>query len=367
MNLDRGPFTISQPREFSLSPNRNLKRDRPRGVRHIFFCFFSFFALCLITGCSSDRHLEAQAQFQDWMQNNGKVKVLSTTAIINDLVKQVGGEHIDTAVLIQGELDPHSYQLVKGDDEKLRFAQLIFYNGLGLEHGPSLHRHLVKNPKGISLGDLVGREEPGLILSVRGQKDPHVWMDISLWAKTVPVIVRHLSEIDPSHAADFEANGLKLRREMDEAHSEAKKIMHRIPPSMRYLVTSHDAFSYFARAYLSEPPELETGEWQVRFAAPEGLAPESQLSASDIRAIIEHLKQFNIRQIFPESNVSRDSIIKIVQAGREQGVDVQIACCSLYGDAMGPPGSEGDTYLKMILYNASTLSKHMQDGHEKEN
>jgi manganese/zinc/iron transport system substrate-binding protein len=315
--------------------------------------------LLILCGCSSDQHQKRQSNFQEWIQNNGKVKVLSTTAIIDDLVKQVGGEHVDTTVLIQGELDPHSYQLVKGDDEKLAFAQLIFYNGLGLEHGPSLHTYLIHNPKAVALGDLVDRQQSGLIIYVHGQKDPHLWMDIALWAKTVPFIVQALSQQDPSHANDYALNGQKLQTEMEKVNQQVKQIMHQVPAQQRYLVTSHDAFNYFARAYLSEEGEGESGEWEKRFAAPEGLAPESQLSATDIKAIIKHLKRYQIHLIFPESNVSRDSIRKIVHAGKEQGLDVQIACCALYGDAMGPPGSEGDSYLKMILYNAQTLATHM--------
>lgn len=322
------------------------------------FCYLS--ALFMISGCASDQHQKRQTHFQQWVHNNGKVKVLCTTAIIDDLVKQVGGEYVDTIALIQGQLDPHSYQLVKGDDEKLAFAQVIFYNGLGLEHGPSLHTYLVRNPKAIALGDLVDRQKPGLIIYVHGQKDPHMWMDIALFAKTIPFIVQALSQQDPAHAVDYAANGQKLQAEMGEVHEQVKNIMHQVPENKRYLVTSHDAFNYFARAYLSGNGEIESGEWEKRFAAPEGLAPESQLSVTDIKAIIQYLKRYQIHLLFPESNVSRDSIRKIVQAGKEQGLDVQIACCPLYGDAMGEPGSEGDSYLKMILYNARTLSEHME-------
>lgn len=322
-----------------------------------YICYF--IALLILSGCSSDQHQKRQAHFQQWLQNNGKVKILSTTAMIDDVVKQVGGEHVDSIVLIQGDLDPHSYQLVKGDDEKLAAAHIIFYNGLGLEHGPSLHTYLLKNPKTVALGDLVDREQSGRIIDVHGQKDPHMWMDIALWAKTVPFIVRTLSQQDPLHASDYQANGQKLQAEMEKAHQQVKAIMHQVPAHKRFLVTSHDAFQYFARAYLAEEGEVESGEWEKRFAAPEGLAPESQLSAINIKAVIGHLKRYQIHSLFPESNVSRDSIRKIVQAGKEQGLDVQIACCPLYGDAMGQPGSEGDTYIKMILYNARTLADHM--------
>lgn len=323
--------------------------------------FWAVVWLFALVGCSNEQHAKRQEEFKEWVANNGKVKVLSTTAMINDLVKNVGGKHIDALTLIQGELDPHSYQLVKGDDEKLTFAQIVFYNGLGLEHGPSLYQHLINNPKAIALGDKVEQQEANLVVHVNGQKDPHIWMDISLWAKTVPFIVETLSQKDPAHAADYRANGERLMAEMNEAHEEVKKMMHQVPSQKRYLVTSHDAFNYFARAYLSEGNERETGQWSKRFAAPEGLAPESQLSTADIRAIIDYLKENGVSLLFPETNVSRDSIKKIVQAGKEQGLNVQMACCPLYGDAMGKPGSEGDSYLKMIKYNAQTLSKHMND------
>lgn len=315
--------------------------------------------LLLLTGCASDQHQNRNAHFEKWIEANGKVKVLSTTAMIDDLVRQVGGEHVDTIILIEGELDPHSYQLVKGDDEKLNFAQLIFYNGVGLEHGASLHHHLTKNPRAFSLGDFIEKNHPGLLLEFQGQKDPHMWMDISLWSKTVPWIVEVLSRQDPGHAAVFAENGARLQKELDDVHIQVKEIMHQVPSQKRFLVTSHDAFHYFARAYLAEEEERVSGEWKKRFAAPEGLAPESQLSAGDIQAIIDHLQQHQISLLFPESNVSRDSIRKIVQSGRDKGLDLSIACCPLYSDAMGPKGSEGDTYTKMILYNARTLSSHM--------
>lgn len=325
----------------------------------IYRLFFSFIILILMSSCSTEDHQKRQIRLQQWLEDNGKLKVLSTTSIIDDLIKQIGGEYVDTVVLIEGQLDPHSYQLVKGDDEKLSSAQVVFYNGLGLEHGPSLHHYLLQNPKAFGLGDWVDRQYPGSIVYVNGQKDPHVWMDVSLWAKTIPFIVQTLSLNDPEHASGYEMKGYQLQSEMEKVHLKAKSIMHQVPANKRFLVTSHDAFNYFARAYLSEDEEIESGNWGMRFAAPEGLAPESQLSTTDIKAIIAHLKHYQIHRIFPESNVSRDSIRKIVQAGQEEGLDVQIACCALYGDAMGPSGSEGETYLKMIIYNAQTLADHM--------
>jgi manganese/zinc/iron transport system substrate-binding protein len=280
--------------------------------------------------------------------------------MIDDLVRQIGGEHVDTAVLIKGELDPHSYQLVKGDDEKLAFADVIFYSGLGLEHGPSLHGYLKDHKKAIGLGDwLIGRHPP-LLLYFRGQPDPHIWMDISLWARLVPIIAETLSNKDPVHAEIFKKNAEQLSKTMMEAHQQVKNELQKIPAAKRYLVTSHDAFNYFTRAYLAEDGEDEE-IWSERFAAPEGLAPESQISTTDIQSIINHLHQYKIHVIFPESNVNRDSIRKIVEAGRQKGLDVHINDISLYADAMGKPGSDGDTYLKMIQHNAKVIGESLKN------
>lgn len=317
-----------------------------------FFLFFISLILMFFSGCQNDKK---NTLFTQWMKSEGKIRTLSTTQMVGDLVQTVGGEYVTNMTLIIGELDPHSYQLVKGDDEKLASADLIFFNGLGLEHGPSLQRHLIDNPKAIPLGDMVRKKDPALILNFQGQIDPHIWMDISLWAKTIPYIVEALSIKDPAHQDDYRANGEKLKQEMAQAHQRIRDMLQQIPEEKRYLVTSHDAFNYFARAYLASNEEQTKGNWMQRFAAPEGLAPDSQLSASDIQFIIDHLKRYNIKILFPEANVSKDSIKKILTAGSENGLQLKISSKSLYGDSMGAPSSDGGTYIKMIEHNAKTI------------
>src|SRR5271165_630667 len=125
--------------------------------------------LTIILGMSLMLSCTLSSNDSQWMSRNGKLKVLSTIEMINDLVVQIGGEYVDSAVLIQGELDPHSYQLVKGDDEKLAFADIIFFNGLGLEHGPSLQSYLLNYGKAFGLGDRLIRENPTLLLYFKGQ------------------------------------------------------------------------------------------------------------------------------------------------------------------------------------------------------
>lgn len=324
--------------------------------RLLSYLIFSIFIAALVsTSCQSNSHSKYAAEFNNWTSQNGKLKVLSTIGMIDDLVRKIGGDNVDALLLIKGELDPHSYQPVKGDDEKFSYAGVIFYNGLGLEHGPAMQRHLQENPWAFGIGNLLKVKYPELILSFRGQDDPHIWMDISLWAKGVPIIVEALSAKDPQHAEYYHANGEALTKAMLSKHEELKILLQKLPDSRRYLVTSHDAFNYFTKAYLANDVEREQNNWTERFAAPEGLAPESQISSKDIQEILDYLNKYQVQTIFFESNVSKNSIRKIMDAGQQKGIDVKIAEKSLFADAMGGEGSGCETYLQMMEHNASSI------------
>ncbi len=312
---------------------------------------FSLLLILLTISCSSPK----RGELKEWMEPSGKLKVLATTAMIQDLVQKIGGNEIDILTLIQGDLDPHSYQLVKGDDEKLGFANLIFYNGLGLEHSPSIYLALVHNPRAIALGGEIEKARPDVILTFGHDVDPHIWTDVSIWKLSIPSIVQALSERDPVHAEDYRLRGQIAYRELDKLDHDINQIIEEIPEEKRFLVTSHDAFNYFSRRYLATDDERADGSWEKRFQAPEGLSPDSQLSPHQIQNLIEHLKNYNIDVLFPETNLSPDSILKIVDAGNKKGLKVKVAKTALYGDAMGPKGSEGDTYEKMMLHNARMI------------
>ena len=312
------------------------------------------FILLLLTCCTEN----GQNNTRSWMQKNNKIKVLGTIGMISDLVQDIGGDNVDVLTLIPPGLDPHSYQLVKGDDEKFAFADLIFYNGLGLEHGPSLLQTLNHSPKAIPIGDLIQRKLPSQILTYDGQPDPHIWTDISLWSQAVPIIVRALSDHDPENQIEYTKRGQELIEKMENTHKKVRDQLQKIPDQYRFLVTSHDAFNYFTRAYLATEEE-QANSWQKRFVAPEGLSPESQLSTTDIQDTLRHILQFDIFVIFPESNVSQASLRKLQDSASQMGLTLKISTQPLYGDAMGPAGSNADTYLKMIEANANTLSEQL--------
>ncbi len=288
-----------------------------------------------------------------WMEDNGKIKVLSTVRMIDDLVGEIGKERVDRLTLIHGEIDPHSYEMVKGDDEKISFAQVIFYNGLGLEHGASLSHRLQKHPNAMAVAEAVRNLYPERILKRGGQVDPHVWMDISLWKETIDPIVAALTAVSPKDGEFFHANGESLKARMLAVHEEIGQIMNKVPEDKRFLVTSHDSFHYFARAYLADS---ENGQWQQRFIAPEGLAPEAQISPADIQAVIDYLFHHRVNIVFSESNMSRDALRKIVEASSKKGLKVEIAEAYLHSDAMGEQGTETGTYLGMMRHNAQIMA-----------
>jgi manganese/zinc/iron transport system substrate-binding protein len=316
--------------------------------KRLFNCLLLF-----LIGCSGCQNNDKQS-LRSWMGDSGKIKVLSSIAQIGDLAAEIGGERVDSWTLIQGTLDPHSYELVKGDGEKLERADIVFFNGLGLEHGANLSQWLKTSEKSSALGDYILEHYPEKILYKGKALDPHIWMDISLWQLIIDPIVDRLSKADPQNALYFQKRAAALQERMDKTHLEVLGMLHQIPASKRYLVTSHDAFHYFTKSYLSEENE---SDWASRFTAPEGLAPDGQLSPVDIQRIIDYLHQHRVEVIFPESNVSRDSIRKIATAGMELGLKVRICQETLYGDAM-----DGDNlhYLDMMRHNAEIITKYLK-------
>jgi manganese/zinc/iron transport system substrate-binding protein len=309
--------------------------------------------LLLLVGCGQVSKAAKTNHLNQWMQADGKLKVLCTTAMIADLVQEVGGDLVDCLVLIQGESDPHSYQLVKGDEEKFSRADVIFYNGLGLEHGPSVASLLQGSSKAFSVGEYLRREHRESIVVLHNAIDPHVWMDVSLWKECVPFIVEVLSKSLPQRKELLQGHGAKLMERLSQLHAEIIGRIGSLPLQSRYLVTSHEAFNYFARAYLCPKDELSSDKWQERAMAPEGLAPDSQLSTADIQRLVDHIIEYKIATIFSEANVSQDSLKKMVDACSKKGFQTSIALKSLYADSMGKDA----TYSDMMRYDSQVIEE----------
>jgi len=317
-------------------------------MRKILKAILTLAAILLCFSCSK----EEKRQSNNWMAANGKIKVCSTIAQIGDLVEAIGGERIDACNLIRADLDPHSYELVKGDGEKLARADLIFYSGLGLEHGASLHSLLKASPSSVAVAERVAASHPSRILKKGSEIDPHLWMDVSLWERAVEPIQERLSALDPEGSAYYAERARQLTLKLDSLHEYIHDSLQAVPSEKRYLVTSHDAFRYFAKAYLAEEGEEN---WEERCTAPEGLSPDGQLNPLDIRRSLDFLRAHKISVLFPESNVNRDSALKIASAGRELGLQLSLCSEPLYGDS-----TSGLSYFEMMKKNADVISQHLQ-------
>lgn len=318
--------------------------------------------LCALFFSCSGAKKRGQA-LHEWLQPNGKVKVLCTTEMIADVVRSIGGEQIDSLTLITGELDPHSYELVKGDAEKFDRADVIFYTGLGLEHGASVYSKLKGHTHGVAVADVLKEKEAQLI-TIDGQIDPHVWMDLMLWIQIVDPIVDALGKIDADHAGLFIQRGEVLKEVFRKNDGKISRLLGSIPKERRYVVTTHDAFNYFTRRYLSSEEEVENGSWKTRCSAPEGLAPESQMSMQDIISISEYLVEHKIPVVFPESNLSPDSLRKVVSVCQDKGFRILICTKPLYGDSMGSAKDGSDTYFGMMQTNAKTIHEYLMAGEQ---
>lgn len=302
-----------------------------------------------------------KAERSSWSRDSTKLKVLSTTAIIDNLIEEIGKDKIHHLSLITGELDPHSYELVKGDDEKIAYADVIFYNGLELEHGASLKYQLLACKNAYAVSDFI--KDKNSYIFIDGQVDPHIWMDARLLSSAIEPIAEVLGKSDPENALFYLQNAKDLKQQMLALDKEVETFLQAVPEEKRYLITSHDAFYYFTRRYLAEEKELLSEAWKKRCRAPEGLAPDGQMSPKDIAAIIEHALEYKIRVVFTESNVNQDALRKIVRVLKQKGQLAALSEDPLYGDALGPPGSDADSYVQMMRSNAKNMRKHLvQEG-----
>ncbi|HEX2579747.1 MAG TPA: zinc ABC transporter substrate-binding protein, partial [Rhabdochlamydiaceae bacterium] len=217
--------------------------------------------------------------------------------------------------------------------------------------GASLRHQLEQHPKAIALGDRIREKNPQAILVERGQIDPHIWLDITLWAEIIDPIVQALSEIDPANSLYYQTNGKQVRESLLALDASLFKKIQMISPEKRYLVTSHDAFNYFTRRYL-----IEGSDWEDRFCAPEGLAPDGQLSCQDIQNVIDYLTKHHVQVIFTESNVGKDSLKKILSVCKEKGIPVRIAKEALDSDTLG----NSSMYQNMMEHNINVLYEAWQ-------
>lgn len=280
---------------------------------------------------------------QTGSQDSQKIKVTTTTNVITDLVKTIGGERVQVTGLMGPGVDPHLYRPSASDVKKLQDADVVFYNGLDLEG--KMGDVFVKIGRGDTKVWAVSENlerETLLVLDDVGHPDPHIWWDARLWMEAAKVVERALSEMDPENANKYEENLENYLIELEQLHRESLEKISSIPKEQRVLVTAHDAFQYFGNAYGLEEKAIQ------------GWSTESEAGIKEIQNLADEITEREIQAIFVESSISPSTINALQAAVKDRGHDVEIGG-ELFSDAIGEEGTFEGTYIGAFTHNVDTI------------
>jgi len=286
---------------------------------------------------------------------SGKPLVATTTTMVTDMAKRIGGDRVEVRGLMGPGVDPHNYVPKLADTSLLEKADVVLYSGLHLEgrFQESLEamakrgRNVVAVTDGIPVASLLAPQE-GFI----GTKDPHVWGDPLLWADAITPAVEALSKADPAGAEEYKKRGEEYREEVKALSEWVKKQIFQLPENQRILVTSHDAFFYFGRAFGLEVRGLQ------------GVSTAAEAGLKDRANLVNFLRENQVKTVFPETSINQKGIAAVAaEAG------VKISSDALFSDALGAPGDietvdgltyDKGTYTGMIRHNVNSIVKGLR-------
>ena len=278
------------------------------------------------------------------------VRIVATTSMIADLAREIGGDRVEVEGLMGPGVDPHLYRPRESDVARLVGADLVLYNGLELEGkmGEVLEqverRGIVAEPVAEVLPDEALLAPP----EFQGNPDPHVWMDVALWRQVAAAVADALTDLDSTHAETYTENLDAYQFRLDRLDEYVRQQVAEVPPSQRVLVTAHDAFNYFGRAYGFDVRGLQ------------GISTATEAGTADVRNLAAFVAERRIPALFVESSVSPRSIQAVLQAVQARGFDVRIGG-NLFSDALGDPDTPEGTYEGMIRHNVDTIVSALTD------
>lgn len=286
---------------------------------------------------------------QTKQKNDGKLSVVTTTTMITDLVKMIGGDSIEVNGLMGAGVDPHLYKASEGDVTKLYNADVIFYNGLHLEGKlvEVFEKMEQADTRQVALAD--GLDKRGLIGSdyFASNYDPHVWFNIDYFGQFATDVAEVLAEEDPENATFYRNNEEAYLKELGGLQNFVNRQLDSLPVEKRILVTAHDAFNYFGQAYDFEVVGLQ------------GLSTATEAGVQDVQRLSAFIIEKQVKAIFVESSVPRRTIEALQAAVQSKGHEVVIGG-SLYSDALGSPGTSEGTYIGMFKYNLTTIVESLK-------
>jgi manganese/zinc/iron transport system substrate-binding protein len=300
-------------------------------MKNLFFLVSGLLTLALI-GCNGQTGSSS---------GSTPIKVVCTTGMVADLVKNVGGPWVTVEQLMGQDVDPHLYQATPGDMRKIIKADLVFYSGLHLEGKMTevLHAKGQKH-SGVAIGEHLPKSQ--ILTTEDGISDPHVWFDVSLWAKGIDIVRDTLISHDAAHVEDYRKQAESYRAELTKLHEYAKERMGTIPKAQRVLITSHDAFQYFGRAY------------EIEVRGIQGISTDSEASVKDINNLVRFLTERKVKAVFVETSVNQRNMQALVEGCQAAGHKVVLGG-ELFSDAMGQEGTPQGTYIGMVRHNVDTI------------
>jgi len=288
--------------------------------------------LLAVAGCQSGK-----------IDDDGRLKVVATTGMIGDAVTNIAGDNVKLSTLMGPGVDPHLYKATKGDIDNLNAADIIIYNGLYLEAKMAeIFSRMGTTKITLAVGAVISDSLLRFPTEFEGHPDPHIWFDLSLWERAVEEVMTSLSMLDSTNADQYRANGAAYLDSIRNLHGWVIEQIALIPEDQRILVTAHDAFGYFGRAYDMEVKGLQ------------GISTVSEAGLYDVTRMVDMLVEREIRAVFVESSVPRKAIEAVVNGCRERGHEISIGG-ELFSDAMGEAGTPDGTYLGMVRHNVNTI------------
>ncbi len=321
-------------------------------MSRLFHNFLFGWGICLlgIVGCGDAGRGTMGATPVDLSDKpSGLPRVITTVGMVTDIVRQVAGGRAEVVGLLNEGVDPHLYHPTRNDVQRLSNADVIFYGGLMLEGRmeESLHK-LKQNGKvkvfaiSESLDHTILRKPP----EFDGHFDPHVWMDVKLWSQCVSAVASGMSEFDAAHAQEYRERAEAYQKELGQLDEYVRGVIESIPREQRVLVTAHDAFGYFARAYGLEVKSVQ------------GISTDSEAGVADINSLVDLLVERKIGAIFVESSVSDKGLRAVIEGAAKRGWTVRVGG-ELFSDAMGQSGTYRGTYIGMIDHNATIIAREL--------
>lgn len=283
--------------------------------------------------------------------SKSKPVAVVTVGMLSDIVKNIAGDRIEVQTLMGPGVDPHLYTPTTNDARKLQAADIVFFNGLMLEGKMGEALSGLKDQKPVIEAG-VCLEGEKLLDGDEGHKDPHVWMDPRLWSKVVDLVTEELVKFDPDGKDSFQDSAQKYKKRLADLYQFGKTITGTIPKQKRILITSHDAFQYFGKAF------------EIQVEGLQGISTESEAGLARVHDLIDLIVKNKVEAVFVESSVSQKNIQSLVEGAASKGQKIKIGG-TLFSDAMGKAGTYEGTYVGMIDHNLQTVTKALGGKIEK--